>query len=132
MQKVRKSNKDHEVVIKLKAWQVENLLGEARLGIWAEDWCAALVQSNINTYDTHSARWILSVGHIIDSIKTQTGIVEENKEYGVTYMLEEIEQLVDAKSKQYEKEFALCEKQYLEQFEGNKSNADNIERKEVQ
>lgn len=123
MQKVKKSNKDHEVVIKLKAWQVENLLGAARLGIWAEHWCAVLVQSNINTYDTHSARWILSVGYIIDSIKAQTGVVEENKEYGMTCMLEEIEQFVDAKSKQYEK-------QYLGQPEGDESNAENIKRKE--
>lgn len=89
-------NQDKEVVIKLKAWQVPYLLGAARLGIWAEDWCASLTQTNVNCYDTHSGKWILKVGHIIQQIKEQTGEQKEDKEYAEEQMtLELIEKFVE-------------------------------------
>lgn len=77
-----KDNIEKFVTIKLKDWQIPLALGAMRLGIWLEDWCAALVQTDINSYDTHSGRWILQVGSIIDQIKKQTGINKEDKEYG--------------------------------------------------
>ena len=83
-------NQDREVVIKLKAWQVPYLLGSARLGIWAEDWCASLVQTNVNCYDTHSGKWILQVGNIIQQIKEQTGVQKEDKEYAEENMTLEL------------------------------------------
>jgi len=72
-------DKQKVVVIKLKKWQIPRLLGAMRLGIWAEDWCAALVQSGINTYDTHSGMWIFSVGTIIDSIKKHYAFFSQSR-----------------------------------------------------
>ena len=112
-------DKQKVVVIKLKKWQIPRLLGAMRLGIWTEDWCAALVQSGINTYDTHSGMWIFSVGTIIDSIKKQTGVDKEDKEYGeYEQCLKEIEIWVDKQCKTNE------ENSRKRQEEENKKYAD--------
>lgn len=94
---------DEEAVIKLMAWQVPYLLGSARLGMYAEDWCAALIQANLGTYDTHSARWICKVGSIIDQIKQQTRITQENLEYGYDKILDDITVWISEKCVEGEK-----------------------------
>lgn len=109
---------EKEVVIKLKKWQVEKLLGAARLGIWAEDWCAALIQTNINSYDTHSGRWILRVGYVIDEIKKQTGVIEEDKEYGrTTSVLEDIDKWVNEQCKVNVDNWAQYEEEMHQEYE---------------
>lgn len=103
--------------IKLEKWQVPYLLGATRLGIRTEDWCAYLVQTCIGTYDTDSAKWILAVGHIIDSVKHQTGVTDEEKEYGYSDPLEKIENMVND----------VCDKnlKYWESRCGAVNNEDN-------
>ena len=75
---------ESEVIIKLKGWQIPYLLGACRLGIWAEDWCAVLMQTASGSYDTHSAKWIFKVSHIIDTIKQQSDFDIEETEYDDT------------------------------------------------
>lgn len=87
---------EQEVTIKLKVWQVKHLLGASRLGIWAEDWCAALWQTAHDSYDTHSGKWMCRIGYIIDQIKSQTGVTEEDTEYGDADELNTIQTLVNA------------------------------------
>ena len=98
--------------ITLNDWQISYLLGAARLGIWAESWCAELVMSGIGTCDTHSGKWILRVGKIIDQVKEQTGISEEDTEYGSKSALDWVEKLVKSQSK---KNDAYWEKQYIKE-----------------
>lgn len=86
------NDKEKEIVIRLKAWQIPYLLGSLKLGIWLEDWSASLIQSSIGTYDSHSARWIAKVVYIAQQIKEQTGIQEECKEYAES---QEIIALID-------------------------------------
>ncbi|EKD57580.1 MAG: hypothetical protein ACD_57C00224G0003 [uncultured bacterium] len=114
------------VRIKLEKWQIPYLLGAARLGLSAEDWCAALIQTSMGTYDTHSAKWILAVAHIIDSIKKQTGIVEEDKEYGYTCTLGQIERMINSECDKNEESFNSYQKQYFEQLESNEDGVTKI------
>lgn len=95
MQKPNNDDLEKEVTIKLKKWQVPYLLGAVRLGIWNEDWCAGLVQTGINTYDTHSARWVGRVVFVIEQIKTQTGITQEETEHGCKEVLSFIQKKID-------------------------------------
>jgi len=87
---------ESEVNIKLKGWQIPYLLGACRLGIWAEDWCAGLMQTASGSYDTHSAKWIFKVSDIIDTIKQQSDFDIEETEYGDEEVLNAIDSLIDA------------------------------------
>src|SRR3989338_2784596 len=78
----QQNDKEKEVTITLKKWQVEKLLGAARMGIWVEDWCFHLRCSDSGWTDTRSGKWILRVGYIIDQIKKQTRVDYEDKAYG--------------------------------------------------
>lgn len=116
-------DEEREVTIKLKAWQIPHLLGAARLGIWLEDWCGALVQTEINTYDTHSGKWILRLAYIIDQIKQQTGIETEYKEYGSAKgWLEEIEKWVDGQCKENERRWRQWEEEEHKKFLADKGH----------
>lgn len=88
---------EQEVVIKLKAWEIPYLLGSATLGIWAEDWCAHLFHTRSNSYDIRSEEWMCKVIRIIEQIKTQTMIEDEEKEFGNKQAMLEIEKIVDMK-----------------------------------
>ncbi len=124
-------NQDREVVIKLKAWQVPYLLGSARLGIWAEDWCASLTQTNINCYDTHSGKWILKVGYIIQQIKEQAGIQQEDKEYAEEQMtLELIDKWVEEECKRNCKAWEEAEKIEYEAYQAKEKTPEEIEAEE--
>ena len=95
---MEKTNSDKDVIIKLKKWQIPYLLGSARLGIWAEDWCARLAETSVGTYDTDSARWIQHIGHLLEIISTQSNSKEENKGY-YTRALNQIDSLVEKECK---------------------------------
>lgn len=83
-----------EVTIKLKKWEISLLLGSARLGIWVQDWCYKLNSCISGLYNTNAGRWIISVGEIINKIKSQTGINKENKYLGITFRLQLIEDII--------------------------------------
>lgn len=42
---------------------------------------AGLSQTAINTYDTHSYKWCMSVLKVLDDMKKESGVTEEWKEY---------------------------------------------------
>ena len=63
--------------IKLKKWQIVDLLEALRMGIWVEGWNSALTHSAMQEYDKYSDRWICRVGFIIDEIRKQTGATED-------------------------------------------------------
>lgn len=105
MENNTKYNDEAEVTITLKGWQVERLLGAARLGIWAEDWCYALWYSYSGQADTITAKWILCVGHVIKQIKEQTGITYERQGYGaVKDLLNQVDGVIAKKCQELEKE----------------------------
>lgn len=115
MQQQNKEDLEKEATIKLKKWQIPYLLGAARLGIWCEDWCAGIIQTAINSYDTHSGRWIMKVGYILDQIKEQTGIKDEEKEYGYDDALNAIQKWVDEECLKNEKASDLREAEWLKE-----------------
>ncbi len=123
-----KDPKAKRVTIELYAWTIPLLLGAARLGTWAERWCAHLAQTSCGTYDTHSLRWARRVNFIIDDIKKQTGIKSEDKEYGeLIEVVDDIEAMVAEKcemfTKALEKHYERQYKKFLkEEQEKNKSN----------
>lgn len=123
MVKNQKEQKDKEVTIKLGALQIPYLLGAARLGIWAESWCAALSQTEFGSYDTHSGRWILQVGYIIKQIKKQTGIKTENKEYGDKETLDWVEKLVNKQCRKNVRNFEKMEEKWLKEGLTKKAEA---------
>lgn len=130
MQKPNNDDLEKEVIIKLKKWQIPYLLGAARLGIWCEDWCAGLIQTACNSYDTHSGKWILKVGYIIDLIKEQTGIKEEEKEYGYDDALKNIEEWVNKQCKQNEEEMAKWEEERYREYQAKEKTPEEIEAEE--
>jgi len=89
------------VTIKLEKWSIKYLLGALRLGINAEDWCAGLTMTSINSYDTHSGKWIMRIAFLIDEIKRQTGEETEDMEYGECNSLNDIQLMVNKKCKEY-------------------------------
>lgn len=113
MNKNQEKQEEKQVTVKLGASQIPYLLGAARLGIWAESWCATYSQTEFGSYDTHSRRWILQVGYIIKQIKKQTGIKKENKEYGDKETLGLIEKLVQKQCQKNVKNFEKIEKGWL-------------------
>jgi hypothetical protein len=115
MQQLNKDDLEKEVTIKLKKWQIPYLLGAARLGIWNEDWCAGLIQTAINSYDTHSARLIMKVAYILDEIKKQTGITDEDKEYACNEAVNIIQKWVDEECLRNEKASELREAEWLKE-----------------
>lgn len=100
----QQDDKEKEVTITLKKWQVEKLLGAARTGTWLEYWCSNFWFSLTNTFDTHSLKWNVAVNGAIDEIKHQTEIDYEDKAYGAeTRVVEAIAEMVAAQCKEFEK-----------------------------
>ena len=112
---------ESEVIIKLKGWQIPYLLGACRLGIWAEDWCAGLMQTASGSYDTHSNKWIFKVAHIIDTIKQQSDFDIEETEYGNDEVLNAIDYLIDAQCVTNQKNLEKQEEERIALLESNKS-----------
>ena len=44
MSKLKNNDIEKEVTIKLKEWEIPYLLGAVSLGVYLEDWCAALTR----------------------------------------------------------------------------------------
>lgn len=130
--KNRRQNPEQELTIKLRRWQIPFLLGALRLGIWNQDWSAALVQSSIGTYDTHAAKWILRVGSIIQQVKNQTGIADEHREYATKDTLDWIANLVFKECAKNEKELArYYEEENRKENVHQKDNDETIEEKKL-
>lgn len=116
---------ESEVNIKLKGWQIPYLLGACRLGIWAEDWCAGLMQTASGSYDTHSAKWIFKVSDIIDTIKQQSDFDIEETEYGDEEVLNAIDSLIDAQCVINEKNLENWENERIKLLEENDPSLHN-------
>jgi len=71
-----------KITIEVTDRELSYLFGAIRLGVWLEDWCAGLVQTAINSYDTHSIKWCVRVLKILDEMKKESGVTEEWREYG--------------------------------------------------
>lgn len=95
--------KQDKVTITIEKDLIPSLLGALKLGGICESWCADLEQIRLNSYDTHSTKWLTGISHIIQSIKKQTGITTEDTEYGHEGTLEDIHKMVNKKSQYYKK-----------------------------
>ncbi len=129
MKKTNNSDLETEVTIKLKKWQVPYLVGASMLGTWAEDWCAGLVQTSNNCYDSHSGRWIARVSHIIDQIKAQTSIPTEEKEYGYDEVLLSIDKWVDEQCEKNTKSRLEWEEAEYRKYEATHPKTIEVEKK---
>lgn len=109
-----KNDDEKEVVIKLEKWQVERLLGAARMGILVEDWNSALSYAETGWTDTHAGKWILNVGRVIELIKEQTGV--ENEYRGCYGDSERLDGIVCNKCEEWHKERYLYEKETHEEW----------------
>lgn len=104
IQQNNQNDNEKEVTITLQKWQVEYLLGAARMGIWVQHWSSNLAYNAGCFADTHAGKWMLNVGYIIDQIKKQTGIDSEYKEYGDSGFVENISKLVERQCKEWDDE----------------------------
>ncbi len=83
-------------------WELSELFGAIRLGVWLEDWCATLTQTAIDSYDTHSYKWCMRVLHQLEDMEKQTGITYESKEYAQDdWAVSLIEAFVDKKASEF-------------------------------
>lgn len=92
-----------KITITIEKDLIPSLLGALKLGGICEDWCANLEQIRLNSYDTHSTKWLSRVSHLIESIKKQTGVTKEDAEYGHESTLEDIDKMVNKKCQYYKK-----------------------------
>lgn len=96
---------DEVVTIKLPRKLIPPLVSSIQLGMTTEDWCASLVQTAIQAYDTHSAKWLHTVGYILDEIKEQTKVTATDPEYATAEPLAEIQDMIDERCAQNTKDY---------------------------
>lgn len=103
-----------KINMELDASQVPYLLGAIRLGIWVNDWCAALSYSVRRTVDTRAGRSISHMTQIIDQIKQQTSISHEMKPDAHSFAMKQIVDLISKECKKFEENPSyLWEEDYI-------------------
>lgn len=90
-------NETELVTIQLEKWQIKYLLGALRLGINAEGWCANLSFAESLTADTHNAKYIVRIANVIETIGKQSGVTQEEYEYGQPEYRQQIDEWVASK-----------------------------------
>jgi hypothetical protein len=95
-----------KLTIEATKWELSELFGAVRLGVWLEDWCATLTQAAIDSYDTHSYKWCMRVLHQLEKMEKQTGITYESKEYAQDeWAVTLIEAFVDKKAGEFTNDY---------------------------
>lgn len=88
--------------VELEEKDIPALLGAIELGIMLENWCAAIVQRDLNTYDTASIKWARRVESARRAIEAVAARTTPDKEYGnesvaITLLDEYVDRLLTRK-----------------------------------